>query len=232
MKIFQHSKWFAYFTTKKSENAKTGDMHQIGFLHSDMIPTECIKQNADVEICKGCHLRGAMCYVNPVTLNQKWRKFAPMPVDKPIVNKPIRFGEYGNPSLLPLNMIRDLVNAARKVGRVTHTGYFHDWLENPKRRQYGKYFMASVDEPTAHAKGMSVDQLYAKAKSYGLRTFRILKPGDCKHQNEIECPYPRVQCKDCGLCSGTQHNSQKDIVVQLHGSPIGVNRFLKITEII
>lgn len=50
-----------------------------------------------------------------------------------------RFGSYGEPTLIPLNLVRDIVGVVK-----THTGYTHQW-RRAWAQGYRPYFMASVN---------------------------------------------------------------------------------------
>ena len=43
--------------------------------------------------------------------------------------------------------------------------------------------------------------------------------------NEIICPYPKVQCVDCGMCDGKDSRFRKNIAVNVHGVRYKVNRY-------
>jgi hypothetical protein len=119
----------------------------------------------------------------------------------------VRFGAFGNPSLLPLAMVQDIVSRARR-----HTGYFHDWHEmHPiEAVAYGRFFMASV-EP---------DRI-SLAKSLGLRFFATLPEGKPTPRGAIEClsDSKGISCSQCGLCDGTnRRDTLPGVWIRPHGS--------------
>ena len=75
--------------------------------------------------------------------------------------------------------------------------------------------MASVDDP----------EEYGRANDMGWRTFRTKLESDPLLPNEIICPYPKVQCVDCGMCDGKDSKFRKNIAVNAHGVRYKVNRY-------
>jgi hypothetical protein len=120
----------------------------------------------------------------------------------------IRFGAYGEPVLIPLDIVAEVARVSE--GR---TGYTHQWA-NPSYQAYRAYVMASVDSP----------QEYAAAKRLGWRTFRVRTADGTLMPREIICPASdegqhKSTCADCKLCSGTYANDpRKDIAIVIHGS--------------
>lgn len=141
---------FVAIATMHSENEKTGDMVQIWFLLERINPVQALKEGLDAHtICRECPFAsGGGCYVNVGQAPaQVWRSFhagnypelAPADYASVFSGRKIRFGAYGNPTLLPLSMVKAI--AAVSAG---WTGYFHDWRTNPLAAAYNKYFMAST----------------------------------------------------------------------------------------
>lgn len=114
--------------------------------------------------------------------------------------KYIRFGTYGEPSLIPLDLVSSLCLVAKNW-----TGYTHQW---GKKSEYSPYFMASC-----HSEGQAN---YARSK--GWRAFIAAKEAI---QNTINCPASeeagfRSNCSKCGLCSGTNGKGQKNVYILEH----------------
>ena len=134
---------FVAVATLETDNRKTGDMIQVWFLLERINPVAAVARRIDMRtVCRGCPFAGgAGCYVNvgqaPLAV---WKAFhrdnyptlAPADFRHVFAGRKVRFGAYGNPTLLPL----DLVDAIARTS-AGWTGYFHDWRENPqpKRRQ-------------------------------------------------------------------------------------------------
>ena len=118
-------------------------------------------------------------------------------------NSYVRFGTYGEPSLMPLSVIDAMVWNAK-----TWTGYTHQW-EKEWAEGYKNYFMASTH-----------DQLESKrAKSIGFRSFVSVIPD--KKVTGVNCPASKEQgyksnCEKCGLCSGVKGKGNKDVWILEH----------------
>ena len=193
---------------RPSVNRKTGNMIQIWILLVDQSPIEGVKLGIDAgTICKGCPFAsGNGCYVNlgqaPLIIwNAYHRGSYPTLEDYSVFqDREVRFGAYGNPSLIPLRIVKAI---RRRAGKTT--GYFHDWKTNWKAKPYNKYFMASTDTleslEEAKAEGLRVFHASRKKPTGGFKTCLNVTHG--------------IQCADCGLCNGSEG---PDIWVPLHGS--------------
>jgi len=112
----------------------------------------------------------------------------------------IRFGTYGEPSLIPLHLVARMAGMAK-----SWTGYTHQWR---KKIEYADYFMASVHSP---------DEEYV-ASMIGFRSFVVIKENKTKF---IQCPASaemgfRSNCSKCGLCSGAFGKGKKSVVILEH----------------
>ena len=111
----------------------------------------------------------------------------------------IRFGTYGEPTLLPVNLVGDMVKVSK-----SHTGYSHQWAKKP---EFSAYFMAST-----HTEGQAVI-----AQKMGFRSFIATnKPV----KTAVTCPASKEAgfkstCEKCGLCSG-ERKGTKNIVILEH----------------
>lgn len=116
------------------------------------------------------------------------------------LNKGVRLGAYGDPAMLPIEALDELVNAS-----AFHTGYTHQW-ENKRLRHALKYCNASVDSSAE----------YYKALSLGINgTFRVVQNETDLQANEIEClaDSKGITCAECRKCDGTSN-----IAIMVHGS--------------
>jgi|SRR5262252_327184 len=208
-----------------SDNPKTGVMAQLYILDARMHPMEAIKTGADYAICGDCKLRGdattrRACYVTMNAPGSIYRAFVrgsyqrmdPHTVGAYLASQrlPIRFGAYGDPSALPLFVLRDLMQ-----GKVT--GYTHQW-NDATFADYRQTVMASVDT-VAEAQ---------TAQAAGWRTFRTRFADDPLMPGEIACPASaemgyRTVCADCTLCDGSRGSDdrRKNIAIIVHGSNAG-----------
>jgi len=201
-----------------SKNTKTGPMIQVGAMLRDVHPVEAVRNGADEAICGGCPLRPVVhnklkltgdqvskfpCYVKKYRKVAQWKAIKACKVDpdgalEAISGRSVRFGEYGNMSSVPREVLEPLLQAVSH-----HTLYEHDWrnLENQWLKEYS---MASVHS----------EQERQEARDLGWRTFRT---GDNPQDGEIFCPHYTngIQCIDCNLCAG-QKLKAKDIVIPSH----------------
>lgn len=207
---------------RPSANRKTGrHMAQLWILRSDISPLEAIYNRGDYAICGDCSLRGndtksRSCYVAvsnaPTQIYQSFHAGRYTDVDPGVVkdtlkskNMSIRLGAYGEPTALPLWVLRDLTEG------IPHTGYTHQWRDRPA---YRDLLMASVD--TAESAVI--------AKSQGWRTFRSRLASEPLQASEIACPASaesgyRTTCDACLLCDGRNANDQRtNITIIAHGS--------------
>ena len=114
----------------------------------------------------------------------------------------VRFGTYGEPSLLPVRLVDYMANASK-----SWTGYTHQW-KKVWALPYSKYFMAST-----HNK----EETY-KAKQKNYRSFIASTTGT---EDAVTCPASaeagyKSNCASCGLCSGTLGKGIKDIKILEH----------------
>jgi len=114
----------------------------------------------------------------------------------------VRFGTYGEPSLLPLDVIKDMADMS-----CSYTGYTHQWKKD-WAKGYGDYFMASTHS-----------QFQADvARKLDYRSFIATKDGS---ENAVQCPASdeagfKSNCAACGLCSGMLGKGSKDIKILEH----------------
>ncbi len=194
-----------------SANAKTGPVIQVYILARDTSPVEAVRNGRDALICLDCIHRGngyqeRSCYVDvsrgPLSV---WRAYKrglyPQLTDYGVFNgRAVRLGAYGEPCLIPLEILRAIVTHC-----ATHTGYTHQWGRIDG--EYMQYLMASADTQAQAT----------EARSMGYRTFRA-SANASPMPGEIICPNDTrgIQCIDCKLCNGATR-SAKSIVIEAHG---------------
>jgi len=106
----------------------------------------------------------------------------------------VRFGAYGEPTLLPMYVVKQLT-------KYKHTGYTHSWRQFP---QFSGIFQASVHNLVE----------LAEANQLGYKTFRI---ADVKERSEAICPASKEAgkkktCIECRMCNG----AMKNVVIAQH----------------
>jgi hypothetical protein len=111
----------------------------------------------------------------------------------------IRFGTYGEPVLIPVSIVRDIISVAK-----SHTGYTHMW-NSGYGKPYRGLFQASVDTPSEAINAINA----------GWKYFRVLPIGQACNNDELLCLNESrgVQCVDCMLCNGSKRN----IAITAHG---------------
>jgi len=205
---------FSVVATKGTQNRKTGDMIQIWIILTDTHPSAAVDSGLDAStICRGCPFAaGNGCYVlthqAPAAI---WRKLQrggydylpPSDYSQFFGGRAVRFGAYGNPTLLPFSIAKAIAKESRGW-----TGYFHNWNEMPKAemKQWNSLFMASTE---------TKDSLVL-ADKLKLRTFHVSPE---KPENAVEClaDSRNLQCAQCLLCQGTSKKA-KPVWINPHGS--------------
>jgi hypothetical protein len=222
---------------RKSQNIKTGDMLQVAILpDTGRHILDIVGSGYDEAVCGSCPLRPINraklklvgkepCYVNVAksinkvhTVTQgklEDRDFTA--IDKQVAKgRPIRLGNYGEPSLIGKRTTDRLLRHAPNKDRA-HTGYTHAHKE--RFAQWSKaYLMASVD--------VSSDSLQIARSlwSRDWRTFRLIRSvDDIDPQNEILCPASKEggnksTCAKCLLCNGKRNSTdgRKSIAIVQH----------------
>lgn len=201
---------------RPSTNLKTGPMVQVLAMLRDTHPYEAALTGEDEAVCGGCKLRPSVhkklkmvgeevseypCYVILGRKGAQWKALKRAEEDlegaiEAVSGRAVRFGEYGNMSSAPREVVGALMEAVDK-----HTLYEHDW-DLPKNQWLKAYAMASVHS----------EEERQEAKAMGWRTY---KTGDEPEEGEIWCPFHShgIQCIKCGLCNGGEG---KDIVIPSH----------------
>lgn len=113
----------------------------------------------------------------------------------------VRFGTYGEPSLLPIDLVEQMTAVAK-----SWTGYTHQWKKVD--HNYAHFFMAS----THSAEEQEI------ASIIGYRSF-VASP--IRLEQFISCPASAEMnfisnCSKCGLCSGTKGKGSKSVIILEH----------------
>jgi hypothetical protein len=204
----------------KSSNSKTGSMLQTYIIRSLVHPVQAVRSGGDVGICNDCPMRGLVtfpkrrqpkakkpkrfraCYVNvgqgPAMVygafkRDRYADYVPALHDQFIRGRKVRFGTYGEPVLIPLELVQHLASLSSGW-----TGYTHQW-SNLAYAGYKRFLMASVH-------GLTGPWSYEHAKSLGWRTFRTMRGGEPLASERL-CPASkeagkRLSCLTCNLCDG------------------------------
>ncbi len=200
---------------KPSKNRKTGEMIQVWILVKDQYPTEAMDSGLDSAICGNCPHRKIdgkrTCYVTPKAIGSVYRSYKrgsyPMynakKHNKYFRKRKVRFGAYGDPVCIPIEIVKKLSKLSKG-----HTGYTHQWRD-PKFSNFQKYFQASCDN--------IID--FIDASSLGWSTFRVLKSVEDRQKGkEAICQGGiKTDCETCVLCSGSEKR-QTHVAVEAHGN--------------
>lgn len=215
-------------TGRKSANRKTGTMAQLWILRADMAPLDAIRTDADDAICGSCPLRGTTgedgrrigraCYVNvgqaPTSVYRAYRRgsyarVSPADAAAILAGQKVRLGAYGDPGMLPLDVVRTLISRADGW-----TGYSHAWRTLPDG--WSAILMASADTVA--------DRRAARAA--GWRSFYVAPVGTdlASQDGAVECSATRerspLSCDACLMCAGTRGSDRVavDVAIIAHGS--------------
>lgn len=201
---------------KGSSNRKTGAMVQTYIIRADINPIEAVQARADGGICGGCPHRKQpdgrrTCYVNigqgPTSVFKAFKRgsYPIVPLETAaelVAGKFVRFGTYGDPAAVPVEVWEALAGTAGG-----YTGYTHQWRSN-RFAALAPYTQASCETGD--------DVALAKVKGFG-GTFRVLPVGAELPAGVLHCPASEergkvVQCIDCRACAGSN-----DVAIYAHG---------------
>ena len=212
--IIHETKSIQVIATEKSGNRKIGNMIQLWVVPKNQTVTESRRTGNDAKLqCQGCPLASNKgCYVASYYVDaiqrSAWAGKKPRAKSKSDIaslvrGRFVRFGAYGNPSKIPLSLVKLIAKESKGW-----TGYFHDWhkMSQSRAKAYGEFFMASCEPGNQ-----------SQAQALGLRTFTTRSPQEAPHEGSIDCPSSRgVKCQDCRLCSGTTTRA-KNVSIPVHG---------------
>ena len=219
---------------KPSTNIKTGPMLQQWILVKAFHPTEATHNYTDELICGDCKRRHGTpeerkdtpdeehsCYVvtglGPAQVWNAWREgkydvvenvpiYLEYVADLYSPCSKVRFGSYGDPSMVPDEVLHPWREAARG-----YTAYTHQWHKRPDL--VGK-MMASVD---------SLEEREL-AKQYGWRTFRVESDHNARPMKDetvcLNARHATITCEACCLCNG----KDRDIFIHDHGAYVPVRK--------
>ena len=202
----------------KSQNAKTGgDMIQTFFIRSDVEPHTAFKNGEGYSCCGDCpHAKYNNpkengfddCYVfvgrSVLSVYRAYKKgrYQHLKGDySKFNNRGLRLGSFGDPSIVPQNIIMNMIENSKY-----HTGYTHQW-----RKPFGQFLKGLV---MASADGMKdfIDSI-----DNGWQPFQVRKSHEPKPQNAVMCPSSKEanrvsSCEKCKLCDGSRPNLPVSII--------------------
>lgn len=201
---------------RASANEKTGRMIQLWILRSDIPPHEAFTQGLDSATCGNCIHSGSRegtCYVRtfdaPLAVYNAFKRDAYPVLDTETavsllkaLNLKIRLGAYGDPAMLPFEVVKAVAFACPGW-----TGYTHQtnrpWFDD----RFHTLLMVSLE-----GEGVAPE---------GTRSFRILSNPNEKRPGEILCPATaegghKANCSQCTLCRGSSLQA-KSVALVAHG---------------
>lgn len=202
-------------------NIKTGPTVQIYIVPRDLNPHTAAKNGKDSSVCGACPHRpstGGACYVSThwgpsmvwKQVNREGAPRIPAALHQALfLDAMVRFGAWGDPAAVPLEVWRPILNVASGW-----TSYTHQWKDLDPGL-WG-WCMASVDSPTE----------LRQAQEAEWRTFRVAFSGE-PIGGERHCPAQasKVNCYSCRGCDGTASRGRASYFVTPHG-PRGRRRQL------
>lgn len=158
----------------------------------------------------GCYTHKFNQYVGFLSLLRSIKHSDLTPLDrdkqdeimKMSANTYVRFGTYGEPSLMPTKVVEAMVWVAK-----SWTGYTHQWNKD-WAKDYGKWFMASTH--SQEEANTASDKAY---RSFIATTDGTEKAVSCPASKEMNY---KSDCASCGLCSGLLGKGKKDIKILQH----------------
>jgi hypothetical protein len=234
-RLTRAKEWFNVVVTGltvKSKNPKTGEMAQVWILPDEpvAIPDDKLqaKENRKI-VCGDCKLLTTnSCYVNvawaPTSIQNAIRNnaYPQLNLDK-LEGTSLRWGAYGEPSIIPFKLMTKINKLVRMF-----TGYTHQWHKK-WAQPYKKFLMASCQSKSEKE----------TANQKGWRSFRIGSSVNDILEDEVLCPSSkeyelisgkRSPCIRCNLCCGTSARIKKNIFIVGHGGSSVKSNILKLIE--
>ena len=112
----------------------------------------------------------------------------------------VRFGSYGEPTLIPVELVSRICKVAS-----SWTGYTHQFM---KQKSFAPFFMASTHS--------SLEDMVARVNG-----FRSFCATSATIDDMVHCPASKesgkaTSCSRCGLCSGMDGKTNKSINIIIH----------------
>ena len=119
-------------------------------------------------------------------------RFSPKLHDHLLQDRVIRWGNWGDSAALP----QTIVNRCNRIAN-GHLAYSHQIFDRSiVRADRGKRLAQSHMVSAHNWEGAEL------AHQHGMRFYQTVGLGEKPHHAAIRCPYPKVQCINCGLCNG------------------------------
>lgn len=119
----------------------------------------------------------------------------------------VRFGAYGEPILMSLNVVKILSSLSNKT-----TGYTHQW-NKPNNGAYNEFLMASTHTEIERKKANSLNFRSFFVAESNISGFKALNVVNCPASKES---HKSLSCIACGLCNGIKRGNKKDVYIMKH----------------
>lgn len=206
-----------HYSRDQFEDAQSQTSMQSFFSKDGDVCLDCPYAMSNGAELKGCYTHKRMQYSGMLSqlrsIGAKYKSWGEIPqysdqigadVVKMCNGRYVRFGTYGEPSLIPISLLRCISVVAK-----TWSGYTHQW-EKPWAYYYRDFFMASTHD---------VEQTKT-AETMGWRAF-MDDSTHTKHDGMVNCPASseagfKSTCSKCALCSGVRGKGNKSVYIFNH----------------
>ena len=215
---------------KASANGKTGWMHQLWILRADIPPHEAFQRGLDAATCGDCIHSGhrlGTCYVRtseaPLAVWRAYHRgsYPVLGTDEAAellteLHQPIRLGAYGDPAMVPFEIVEALALASPGW-----TGYTHQFRKPWFDKRFLTLTMVSLE-----GNGQTLPT--------GARSFRVVGSVADVRKGEILCPASdeagqKSSCAKCKLCAGSLRRA-KPVAIVGHGK--ATKKLLRYLEVV
>ena len=206
-----------HYSRAQFENAQSKTSMQSFFSKDGDVCLDCPYAMSNGSDLKGCYTHKVRQYSGMVSqlrsIGSKYESWDSIPkyddkIGADVVamcnGRYVRFGTYGEPSLMPISLLRCISVVAK-----TWSGYTHQW-DKPWAYAYRDFFMASTHD---------VEQT-TMAETMGWRAF-MDDSTHTKHDGMVNCPASseagyKSSCSKCALCSGVRGKGSKSVYIFNH----------------
>lgn len=202
---------------RSSRNKKTGKIIQTWIMRENQNPVEAHNDGNDVSVCGDCKARYfGSCYVNlahgPYNVWMGYKRGSyNMATPESLEffrDEFVRFGSYGDPAAVPIQVWQSLLPVISGW-----TGYTHQWRTCDPA--YKQLCMASCD----------LKSEADRARDKGWKPFLVLGANDDVPDSYFICPASeeggkKIDCERCGACRGGELRNVKQgtPVIYQHGA--------------
>tara|TARA_Y100000034_G_C6889627_1_gene409032 strand:+ start:926 stop:1723 length:798 start_codon:yes stop_codon:yes gene_type:complete len=218
------------FSKNNSKNPKTGEMIQTWIIRKDMMPFEANQEGEDESVCGDCrHRLLGTCYVTmyygPHNIYRHYKRGVYAPAKPGMISlfagRHVRFGSYGDPCAIPLQIWDSIADVAKGW-----TGYTHAWKQS-RFSSWKKYCMASSD---------NIGEAQHAMKR-GWKPFYVRSEDEPLPDTFFECPASeaagkRLTCDQCLVCKGGEYRKGQGVPsIQSHGTGYKIKRIRQVAEL-